>query len=334
VVGTEHYRLYFASHQTVSESKNLRLESEDHSLVFSNIKADSIEEADSILQVLYDQASDEDLPRSRRYLTAAGLLAGISYASDDTASDSLAGIVRQSSFRGIEGFIQDQLDAGESVEGFRGSLNALFDDIGTETSTADLVDGEFDYGSFSRLVEMIDEAGEGLGLSAGDLSELDEEGYRSVITVGLDQRIDGNLTREAETGRGPSDIRLRNDEGEVIYIGECKYWNKSNSGVKSNLEKPLEQLATYDQGETFNSIIIFFESDDFQEIDIRRVWEKIHERLDELEGEFELEDEMNDTPYSRIYRRPDGGPDDRFLSIHVIDVSAQQHHQVSAETVS
>jgi hypothetical protein len=334
VVGTEHYRLYFASHQTVSECKNLRLESEDHSLVFSNIKADSIEEADSILQVLYDQASEEDLRRSRRYLTAAGLLAGISYASDDTASDSLAGIVRQSSFRGIEGFIQDQLDAGESVEGFRGSLNALFDDIGTETSTADLVDGEFDYDSFSRLVEMIDEAGEGLGLSAGDLSELDEEGYRSVITVGLDQRIDGNLTREAETGRGPSDIRLRNDEGEVIYIGECKYWNKSNSGVKSNLEKPLEQLATYDQGETFNSIIIFFESDDFQEIDIRRVWEKIHERLDKLEREFELEDEMNDTPYSRIYRRPDGGPDDRFLSIHVIDVSAQQHHQVSAETVS
>jgi hypothetical protein len=206
--------------------------------------------------------------------------------------------------------------------------------VGTETSTADLVDGEFDYDSFSRLVEMIDEAGEGLGLSAGDLSELDEEGYRSVITVGLDQRIDGNLTREAETGRGPSDIRLRNDEGEVIYIGECKYWNESNSGVKSNLEKPLEQLATYDQGETFNSVIIFFESDDFQEIDIRRVWEKIHQRLDELEGEFELEDEMNDTPYSRIYRRPDGGPDDRFLSIHVIDVSAQQHHQVSAETVS
>ncbi|KMT45674.1 hypothetical protein EL22_28435 [Halostagnicola sp. A56] len=34
VVGTEHYRLYFASHQTVSESKNLRLESEDHSLVW------------------------------------------------------------------------------------------------------------------------------------------------------------------------------------------------------------------------------------------------------------------------------------------------------------
>jgi hypothetical protein len=181
---------------------------------------------------------------------------------------------------------------------------------------------------------MIDESGEGLRLSAGDLIELDEEGYRSVIIVGVGQRIDGNLTREAETGRGPSDIRLRNNEGDVIYIGECKYWSKSNSGVKSNLEKPLEQLATYDQGETFNSIIIFFESDDFQEVSIRSVWEKIDERLYELKGDFELEDEMNDTPYSRIYRRPDGGPDDRFLSIHVIDVSAHQHHQVSAETVS
>ncbi|KMT45662.1 hypothetical protein EL22_28320 [Halostagnicola sp. A56] len=221
--------------------------------------------------MLFDQASDEDLPRSRRYLTAAGLLAGISHASDDTASDSLSGIVRQSSFRGIEGFIQDQLDSGETAEAFRGSLNALFDDVGTETSTASLVDGEFDYDSFSRLVEMIGEAGEGLGLSAGDLSELDEEGYRSVITIGVDQRIDGNLTREAETGRGPSDIRLRNDEGDVIYIGECKYWNEGNSGVKSNLEKPLEQLATYDQGETFNSIIIFFKSDDFQEVGIRSV---------------------------------------------------------------
>jgi len=334
VVGTDHYRLYFASHQTVSESKNLQLETEDQTLIFSNIRANSIEEMNAILQVLYDQASDKDLPRSRRYLTAAGLLAGISHASDDTASDSLSGIVRQSSFRGIEGFIQDQLDSGETVEAFRGSLNALFDDVGTETSTADLVDGGFEYDSFSRLVKMIDEAGKRLGLSAGDLIELDEEGYRSVITVGVDQRIDGNLTREAETGRGPSDIRLRNDEGDVIYIGECKYWNAGNSGVKSNLEKPLKQLATYDQGEKFNSIIIFFESADFQEVDIRSVWNKIDERLDELEGDFELEDEMNDTPYSRIYRQPDGGPDDRYLSIHVIDVSAQKHHQVSAETVS
>lgn len=333
IVGIEQYRLYFASHQTISESENLRLESEDLSLVFSNIKTDSIEDVYAILQVLYEQVSDEDLPRNRRYLTAAGLVAGISHASDDIASDSLSSVVRRSSFSGIDGFIRDQLESNETAEDFRVSLNALFDDVGTEISTAELVGGEFDYDSFSRLVDMIDETGERLGLSAGDFSELDEQGYRSVITVGVDQRIDGNLTREAETGRGPSDIRLRNNEGEVIYIGECKYWNESNSGVKSNLEKPLQQLKTYDQGEIFNSIIIFFESDDFSEVDIRSVWEKIDARLDELEGNFELEDEMNNTPYSRIYRQLDGGPD-RFLSIHVIDVSSQQHHQVSANTVS
>jgi len=332
IVGKEQYRLYFASHQTVSENGNLQLESGDCSLTLSNIRNDSIESREDMLQVLYKQATNEELSRNRRYLTAAGLLAGIGNVSDDAAAESLEDVVKQSSFGEIKGFINDQLNSAETPESFKRSLNTLFDEVGIETGTAEIVDGGFDYDDFNRLADMIDESGNRLGLCAGDLDELDEEGYRSVITVGVDQRIDANLTREAETGRGPSDIRLRNDEGEVIYIGECKYWKKSNSGVESNLVDPLDQLETYDQGESFNSLIIFFESDDFSELDIGGIWEKIDGKLDELDEDYSLDDRMSDTPYSRIYRWSDRSQDDQFLSIHVIDVGAQQHHQVSAET--
>jgi len=283
IIGQKKHRLYFASHLTVPENKNLQINSGDHTLNLSNIRTDSIEDGQTMLKVLYDQATNESLQRNRRYLTAAGLLVGITHLSDDSASDSLISIARESSFKGIEGFIRDQLDSANTPEDFRNSLNALFDEVGTDTKTAELVEGEFDYDSFYRLVEMINQAGEGLKLSAGDLSELDEEGYRSVITIGVDQRIDGNLTREAETKRGPSDIRLRNDDGEVIYIGECKYWNEGNSGVQSNLETPLDQLSTYDQDEKFNSVIIFFESDEFKRLDIATVWGKISDKLNDLD---------------------------------------------------
>ena len=331
VFGKEQYRLYFASHQTVSESENLRLESGDYTVVFSNIRANSIDDSDAMLQILYQQATNENLARNRRYLTAAGLLAGINIVSDDAAAKSLEAVVKQSSFGEIWGFIENQLKSPGTAEDFRGALNTLFDDVGIETSTAQLVDGGFGYDSFHRLAGMIDESGKRLGLYAGDLSRLDEEGYRSVITIGLDQRIDANLSRESETGRGPSDIRLRNGDGEVIYIGECKYWNNGNSGVRSNLVEPLDQLETYDQHESYNSVIIFFQSEDFSDLTIRKVWQKIDRRLDEIDGDYSLEDEMSDTPNSRIYRRSDGASNDRFLSIHVLDVGAEQHHQVSTE---
>ena len=259
IAGKEQYRLYFASHQDVSEHDVLRFDSEDHTLVFSNIDASSAEGAAVKLQVLYDQATNESLSSARSYITAAGLLVGINEVSNSVAAESLEGVVAQSSYGVLRGFIEQKLDATESPEAFRSSLNAYFDTVGTETQSATLVGDGFEYDSFRRLVGMIDNAGQSLELSAGDFSDLDEEGYRSVITATVGQRIDGNLTREAETGRGPSDIRLQDDDGNVIYIGECKLWSSNNSGAGSNTRKPLEQIETYDQHQLFNSIIIFFQ---------------------------------------------------------------------------
>jgi hypothetical protein len=191
-----------------------------------------------------------------------------------------------------------------------------------------LVGEGFGYDSFRRFVEMIDNAGRSIELSAGDFSDLDEEGYRSVVTAAVGQRIDGNLTREAETGRGPSDIRLRDGEGNILYIGECKYWNTNNSGAGANIEKPLNQLETYDQHEAFNSIIVFFKSDDYSRLDIDTVWERAEERLSTHDRSYVLEDEMTSMQRSRIYRSNDGR--ERFLSVHIIDVGAEQHHEPDA----
>ena len=178
---------------------------------------------------------------------------------------------------------------------------------------------------------MIDKAGRSLELSAGDFSELDEEGYRSFITGAVDQRIDGNLTRESETGRGPSDVRLRDGDGEVIYLGECKYWTKSNSGAESNVKKPLEQLDTYGQHQLFDSIIIFFKSDDYSRIDVDTIWEDAEEKLEAHDTTFSLEDEMSETPRSRIYKRQLNGESGyRYLSVHVFDVGTEQHHEPEA----
>lgn len=327
IAGKEEYRLYFASHQDVPEHEVIQLDSGDHRLIFSNIAANTIEEATAELQLMYDQATDNTLPRARRYMTAAGLLVGINNVSDSVAAESLDGIVAQSSYGALKGFVEQELAAAESPNVFQSSLNTLFDTFGTETQPVALVGDGFDFDGFRRLAEMIDNAGRGLELSAGDFSTLDEEGYRSVVTVAVDQRIDGNLTREAETGRGPSDIRLRDNDGNVIYIGECKYWNENNSGAGENVEKPLNQLKTYDQHQQFNSIIIFFKSDDFSRLTLDKVWDRAEEKLQEHDENHTLEDEMSETPRSRIYKcnLEDGG-EERILSLHVFDVGVEQYH--------
>ena len=328
LTGNEECRLYFASHQDVPEDETLQFDSGDHKLVFSNIDASSVGGRITDLQVMYDQATDEDLPRGRRYMTAAALLVGINDISGNVAAKSLNGIISQSSYGTLKGYIEQELSVAESPEDFRSSLGALFDTVGTETQTAALVGDGFEYDSFGRLTDMIDDAGQSLELSAGDFSTLDEEGYRSVITASVNQRIDGNLVREAETGRGPSDIRLQDNDSNMIYIGECKYWNKNNSGAGANIGKPLDQLDTYDQHQPFNSIIVFFNSDDFSRLNTERVWDRAEEKLQEYDEDYILKDEMPNTPRSRIYRFHLGdGREERFLSLHIFDVGVEQHHE-------
>ena len=328
IAGRENYRLYFASHQDVPEHKALQFNSGNHELVFSNIDASSIEEKSTELQAMYNQATDDDLPRPRRYMTAAGLLAGINDVSGSTAAKSLNKIIDQSQYNGLRGYVKQRLAAAESPEDFRISLGSFFDTIGTETQTAALVEGGFERDSFIRLVGMIDNAGQSLELSAGDFSTLGEEGYRSVVTAAVDQRIDGSLVREAETGRGPSDIRLQNGDSETIYIGECKYWNENNPGAEANIKKPLEQLDTYDQHQLFNTIVVFFNSDDFSRLDSSTVWDRAEDKLQQYDENCEVEDEMPDTPRSRLYRyNPRVGEGERFLSLHVFDVGVEQQHE-------
>ncbi|WP_330630350.1 hypothetical protein [Halocatena halophila] len=331
ITSNKQYRLYFASHQDVPEHENLRFESGDYTLVFPNIDAGSITKRRDELQLLYDQATNDGLPLVRQYMTAAGLLIGLSTVSKTSSANSLKGVIASSTYGAIQGYIEQKLETAETPDAFRSSLNAYFDTVGTETQPASIVDGSFGYDGFKRLVQMIDKAGRSLKLSAGDFKGLNEEGYRSVITSTIGQRIDGNLVREPETGRGPADIRLQDNNGDVIYIGECKYWTEDNTGAEYNVKKPLEQLDTYYQHQLFDSIIIFFKSEDYSQLDINAVWKEIDEKLASHDTTLSLEDKMSETPRSRIYERQSARNNEyRYLSIHVFDVSATQHHEITA----
>lgn len=59
------------------------------------------------------------------------------------------------------------------------------------------------------------------------------------------------------------------------------------------------------------------------------MWERAEAKLDDYNGTHILEDEMSETPRSRIYKSGSEG-DERFLSLHVFDVGTEQHHESGA----
>lgn len=330
IVGNDQYRIYIASHQNVPEHEVLKFESNGHSLTLPNIGKESIAKGKTELQTMYNQATDDDLEDARRRATAAGLLVGIGEKSTTSASESIKEIALSSSYSGIAGFVQETLESSSSSLEFESSLNAYFDTIGTETRRIPLLEGGFSRESYDRLVDMVDEAGQALELSAGDFEELGEEGYRSVISGSVDPRIDGNITREAETTSGPTDMRIRDNEGDVVYVGECKYWRQGQA-AKYSVKKALDQLHSYDQGQQFNSVIVFFASDEYQRMTRGDTWEKAEKKLENHDPDYQLVDERDDSPRSRLYKlrlNDEGG--ERFISLHVFDVGAERHHDTDA----
>jgi hypothetical protein len=334
IVGNDQYRIYIASHQNVPEHEVIKFESNDHSLSLPNIRKESIEEGKTELQTMYNHASDDGLEETRRRATAAGLLIGVSEKSTTSAAESIREIVLSSSYGQIAGFVKEKLESASSSLEFETSLNAYFDTIGTETRRIPLLEDGFSRESYNRLVDMIDEAGQALELSAGDFVELGEEGYRSVVSGSVDPRIDGNITREAETTSGPTDMRIRNSEGDVVYIGECKYWRQGKAAEYS-VKKALDQLHSYDQGQQFNSVIVFFASDEYQRMTREDTWEKAEKKLENYDPDYQSVEERDDSPRSRLYklRLNDEGAE-RFVSLHVFDVGAERHHDTDASEES
>ena len=334
IVGNDQYRIYIASHQNVPEHEVIKFESNDHSLSLPNIGKESIEEGKTELQTMYNHASDGDLKETRRRATAAGLLIGVSEKSTNSAAESIREIVLSSTYGQIAGFIKEKLENTSSSLEFETSLNTYFDTIGTETRRIPLLEDGFSRESYNRLVNMIDKAGQALELSAGDFVELGEEGYRSVVSGSVDPRIDGNITREAETTSGPTDMRIRNTEGDVVYIGECKYWRQGKAAEYS-VKKALDQLHSYDQGQQFNSVIVFFASDEYQRMTREDTWGKAEKKLENYDPDYQLVDERDDSPRSRLYklRLKDEGAE-RFVSLHVFDVGAERHHDTDASEES
>lgn len=330
IVGNDQYRIYIASHQNVSEHEVVKFESNGQSLSLPNIGNESIEEGKTELRTMYDQATDDDLDETRRRATAAGFLIGIGEKSTTIAAESIKEIALSSSYDQIAGFVHEKLESSGSSLEFESSLNAYFDTIGTETRRIPLLEHGFGKESYIRLVDMIDEAGQALELSAGDFVELGEEGYRSVVSGSVDPRIDGNITREAETTSGPTDMRIRNNEGDVVYIGECKYWRQGQAAEYS-VKKALDQLHSYDQGQQFNSVIVFFGSDEYQQMSRGDTWEKAEKKLESHDPDYQLVDKRNDSPRSRLYKlRLNDEDTERFVSLHVFDVGAERHHDTDA----
>lgn len=325
VRGGDEYHIYFASHRDHTPDRTLHISSDESEVVFTNIRDEDVENQDKI-QRLYQQAVDDSLNNQRRLQIARGIIAAVEESADTVAADSLVGIRSATEINAPDEMIQQLLNETDSPEQFIQRVNTYFDEIGAETRTASLVSDGFTRDDYDRLLQIIDEAGRELENAAGDFASLDEEGYRSVLTSNVSTRIDRRITREAETSSGPADMRLYSDSGDIIYLGECKRWYSNNTGVENNV--PLSQMADYDLGQAFNSIIIFYESQDYEDMSLTDVLGKVDTRLNEHSEECERLEDVGSRTGTRLYNLPiEEGGDARFVSIHIYDVGHSEENE-------
>jgi hypothetical protein len=323
------YHIYLASHRDYTPDRTLHLNSNENELVFTNIKEQDVENKEKV-QRLYRQAIDDSLNNQRRLQIARGIIAAVEESADTAAANSLVAIRSATGISAPDEMIQQLLNETASPEQFIQRVNAYFDEIGAETRTASLVSDGFTREDYDRLLQIIDEAGRELENAAGDFSSLDEEGYRSVLTSNISTRINRRITREAETSSGPADMRLYSDTGDIIYLGECKRWYSNNTGVENNV--PLDQMADYDLGQEFNSIIIFYESQDY-EMGLTDVLDKVDNRLNEHSEECERLEDVGSRTGTRLYKIPlEEGGDARFVSLHIYDVGHGEENEANTDT--
>jgi hypothetical protein len=328
------YRLYFASHQGQDRNGSLDFESSDEDrLIFSNVPSGNLKENNyKKLNFLYEQATDENFNQTRRYQTATTLLGLIQNLVDSASANSLEQIYAQSSYAHMRCAAENILHDSE-LSDFKSNFSSRFHGVGVPARRVDLVEDGFDKSDFERLLKIIDDAGEQLKLIAGDIRSLDEEGYRSFLFGIFNSRINGTLTRESETRRGQSDLRLANSSGGIVYIGEAKYWTKQNGGTKEHVEQPLDQISTYDQAQNFNSIVIFFDSENYQKKTINDVWQDCENKLEKYSEDFRLSDPRDSSNTSKIYQLElESGSKQRFVSLHVYDVTSRQYHESETDS--
>jgi hypothetical protein len=317
------YRIRLAAHRQKSVDGRLRLESGNgNELIFSNIGSDDVsDDIKRTIKEIYAYATTPNRDERRSYYAAAAVLELISQEADTAAAQSLGEIHRQTKYDGLADVIPKELDRHNMEQ----VLDAPFTLFNIQESEVRIQGDGISDDDFKSLVDVIEDIRTQFMLGAGDLSELDEEGYRSVLKVALDPRIGGVLTRESETGRGPTDLRLQNED-DILYIGECKYWSKeAGSGAKNNVQKPLKQLKTYDQNQRFCSIIVFYNSEGFSSLNAQNVREKSRDRIEDYCHEATRVGSYDGEP--ALYEvEIEEGDREQLLSLHVIDVTAEQHH--------
>lgn len=109
--------------------------------------------------------------------------------------------------------------------------------------------------AYTQIIKEIDKFGRNLEKYKALYSKFDEEGFRDFFLPHLNSiSTNHSATGETFNKKGKTDILIQNNDGENVFIGECKIWHGESEVLKA-IDQLLERYVTW--RDEYTSLIIF-----------------------------------------------------------------------------